>query len=442
MSATICLISIIIHIFSLFLIVKNWGLKSLSHPGLFFIGLWLVSTVSEWYLVYLDYTPTPYPEYIDELNVLSGYTSLCFAFASFFGRKYNNHEFLVKIVSDINKFVRFIHVMLFATIVNFVYSGATFSFAQNRMNLVSDLNHIGKSYTFFDSIVSIIVSPLVFYNIAMGKELSVRLLYNSKRFSYLAMIEPLILTIISSLSIGGRNPIIKTLKEYILGFGLGVNKRVNKSNLRKILIILSLTILLFSGFSTIVSQERNELTGVNVKEYDSKLASFSSGIMEYMSCHYWGYQLRRTDFSSGDRKTYGVATFYGLADLSIPFYSRIRIKGNLWTLLGIDYDPLEVYKSQVDGFYTTSSIYSLLVKDFGVEVSFFVILFMVFITQKIFISLFRFPKTTAISLIPYICVFIYWSSSNFSSGFTSMQPLLIGALMFDLLQNNYIKNKR
>ena len=98
MSATICLISIIIHIFSLFLIVKNWGLKSLSHPGLFFIGLWLVSTVSEWYLVYLDYTPTPYPEYIDELNVLSGYTSLCFAFASFFGRKYNNHEFLVKIV--------------------------------------------------------------------------------------------------------------------------------------------------------------------------------------------------------------------------------------------------------------------------------------------------------------------------------------------------------
>ena len=439
MNDSLYLIAIVAHIFSLILIIKNWGIRSLSYPGFFFSGLWFISTISEWYLVKLDYTPTPNPEYIDELNILSGYTSLCFAIISFWGVKYKNHDFLINIVSDVNKFVNFLHLMLVATLANFIVSGASLSFAQNRMNLVSDLNHIGKSYTFFDSIVSIIVSPLIFYNIAVGKELSNRLLYNSKRVSYFVIVEPLLLTIISSLSIGGRNPIVKTLKEYISGFGIGISKPISKKGVKKTTIMLFFTILLFSGFSTFVSRERNELNGVNIKEYDSEIASFFSGIMEYMSCHYWGYQLRRTDFSSGENKTYGIATFYGLGNISIPFSSTIGIKGNLWNLFGVDYDPLDVYKSQVEGFYTTSSVYSLLVRDFGPNFVFVVIFLLVIISQYIYISLFKNVKSTAISIIPYLCVFIFWSSSNFNFGFPTMQSLLIGALIFDFLQNNYKK---
>ena len=172
---------------------------------------------------------------------------------------------------------------------------------------------------------------------------------------------------------------------------------------------------------------------------ENKVASAFSGIMDYMSANYLGYQLRRNDFSDGKDLKYGICTFYGLGNLYIPFSGLLGIDGNLWEWLGVKYKPQEVYMSGVEGYYTTSTIYSLLVRDFGVNGTYFAIIFLVLSTQLIFTHSLRHEHRTALSLIPIIIVLTYWSSSNFNSGMPGLQPLLIGALLFDLSQNNYSK---
>ena len=308
------------------------------------------------------------------------------------------------------------------------------------MNLVSDLGHINRSFSILDSFLVILTSPLVFYSLTMGREMAKKIVGNgTEKYCNFYIVMPLLITVISSLAIGGRNPVVKTIKDYFLGLGTGVNVSRNKKVRNRLLIIMLVGLIGFMGFSTFISNDRAETYGANVREYSSKFASFSSGIMEYMSFHYWGYQLRRTDFSSGKDSTYGVATFYGLGNLSIPFSSSIGLKGNLWSLLGVDYDPLDVYKSQVDGSYTTSTIFSLLVRDFGTEGTFFAIVLIVIMTQLIFLRTLKVTRRSAMSLIPLLCVFGYWASSNFNSGFPAIQPLIIGALIFDLTQKNYTR---
>lgn len=438
MSENINIIAIVFHAIALLIIGKVWKWKAFVHPGFYFSGLWFVSVISEWYLVKMSYASTPYPEYIDELNIFAAFTSLCFIITSFIGRGFSKLSFSIRIVSDTKLYLKLMYIVFGATLVNFLVSGATLSFGQNRMNLVSDLGHINRSFSILDSLLVILTSPLVFYSFTMGQELVKKIIGNgSGRYRYFYILMPLLITIISSLAIGGRNPIVKTIKDYFFGVGTGIDISVNKKIRNRLLMIIVVSVVGFMGFSTFISNDRAETYGSNAHDYDSAFASFSSGVMEYMSFHYWGYQLRRTDFSSGANKTYGVATFYGLGNLSIPFSSSIGLKGNLWSLFGVDYDPLDVYKAQVDGSYTTSTIFSLLVRDFGANGTFFAIVLIVIMTQLIFLRTLQVARRSAMSLIPILCVCGYWASSNFNSGFPALQPLIIGALIFDFTQNNY-----
>ena len=440
MNEKINVIVVLFHIISLLTIWKIWKWKAFAHPGFYFSGLWFISVISEWYLVNMAYASTPYPEYIDELNIFTAFTSLCFTITSLIGKKHSILSFSIDIISNNKVYLKLMYVVFGATLVNFIISGATLSFGQNRMNLVSDLGHINRSFSILDSFLVILTSPLVFYSLTMGREMAKKIVGNgTEKYCNFYIVMPLLITVISSLAIGGRNPVVKTIKEYFLGLGTGVNVSRNKKVRNRLLIIMLVGLIGFMGFSTFISNDRAETYGANVREYSSKFASFSSGIMEYMSFHYWGNQLRRTDFSSGKDSTYGVATFYGLGNLSIPFSSSIGLKGNLWSLLGVDYDPLDVYKSQVDGSYTTSTIFSLLVRDFGTEGTFFAIVLIVIMTQLIFLRTLKVTRRSAMSLIPLLCVFGYWASSNFNSGFPAIQPLIIGALIFDLTQKNYTR---
>ncbi|MDY5621471.1 MAG: hypothetical protein SPF43_00445, partial [Bacteroidales bacterium] len=115
----------------------------------------------------------------------------------------------------------------------------------------------------------------------------------------------------------------------------------------------------------------------------------------------------------------------------------LGMNGNIWNIIGIDFDPLAVYKSGVEGSYTTSSQFMPLIADFGTKGAYCVIIILVFLTQKIFLSAIRTPQKTAISLILYYMFFCYWFGSNFNNGFMSLYTLFLAAILFESMRFLY-----
>lgn len=435
---------ILTHLFSFIIIVKTWKWKAFAHPGLYFSGIWFVSVISEWYLLTTGEAILINKHLINELNIYSAFTSLCFIVFTFIGHKYVNRNFNVNIVKSEKRYIVYLYMCLFIVILNFVIKGATFSFGINRQMYTGDMAHVTNAASPIDSIFSILSSPIIYFTIFAGIELAKYFTKSSKfNFSKLIIAVPFVITFINALIIGGRNPIAISIKHYLWGIGFGLSAYlITKKVKRRIIRFAFIVLIAFSLFSTAVALQRQQVFGFSKTEAygENKVASAFSGIMDYMSAHYWGYQLRRNDFSDGKDLKYGICTFYGLGNLYIPFSGLLGIDGNLWEWLGVKYKPQEVYMSGVEGYYTTSTIYSLLVRDFGVNGTYFAIIFLVLSTQLIFTHSLRHEHRTALSLIPIIIVLTYWSSSNFNSGMPGLQPLLIGALLFDLTQNNYSKN--
>jgi len=447
MTDLINIICVLVHLLTLIVIWKVWGFRSFIHPGFYFAFLWIVSVTSQWYLIKINYASLPHPEYIDELNIYAAYTSICFSIFSLW-KFHKTRKILldVDIVRDVNRYRVLTYIVLICVIIMFISLGASFSFAYNRMEQTEGLKHIGRNFSFLYSISSIMVSTLIFLTISAGIFLS-RIITKqvSKTNNKWILLMPLFATFIYALAIGGRNPIIGTLKNYFLGIGIGIPIMISSKIKKKILSIIFSSVILFALFSTFIQEGRANIKQQSTKTYDSKFVENFSGIMEYMSAHYWGYQLRRIDFATGEDLMYGVATFYDIGSISIPFSSQLGINGDLWTLFGVKYDPLGIYKSGSEGSYTTSTIYSLLIKDFGIVGTYIAIILLVAITQIVFLNLMNKPKKTAISLIFHILFFTYWASSNFNSGFMNIQGLIIGAVIFDLVLRNYdrkiIKNR-
>ena len=382
---------------------------------------------------------------IDELNVYAAFTSLAFLVFAFIGHRNANRNIRINIVKDKKKYLSYLYLCLFVVMLDFIIKGATFSFGLNRLASTGDMAHVTSTASPIDAVFSILTSPIIYFTIFAGIELAKYFTKSSQfHFSKWSIAVPFVITFINALIIGGRNPVAISIKHYLWGIGFGLSAcLITKSVKRRILRFAFMVFVGFSLFTTMVATQRQQVFGFSNTggRGENKIVSAFSGVMDYMSAHYWGYQLRRNDFSKGDNLQYGVCTFYGLGNLSIPFSGLIGIKGDLWEWCGVKYKPNEVYMSGVVGFYTTSTIYSLLVRDFGVNGTYFAIIFLVLVTQLIFVHLFRHEHKTALSLIPIIVVLTYWSSSNFNSGMPGLQPLLIGALLFDLTQNNYSRKR-
>ena len=436
---------IFVHLVTLLLFVKVWKWKVFAHPGFYFSGIWLVSVISEYYLLSVGKAILIDQALIDELNIYSAFTSFCFLLFVGLGKGKKSIDFRINIVRSKEVFLKYLYLCLALVVFNFILKGASFSFGRNRLAYTGNMAHVMNDASAIDSIISILTSPTIYFTIFMGVEIARYFMENSQlHFSKKALALPFLMTFLNALMIGGRNPIAISVKHYLFGIGMGLSTYFLHGKQKKKIVRFVLIIFIgFSLFSTLVAEGRRQVFGFStvVVENESKLMSTFSGVMDYMSAHYWGYQLRRNDFSSGNDLKYGICTFYGLGNLSIPFFFFFGLEGNVWKWLGVDYNPQEVYLSGVEGFYTTSTIYALLVRDFGVNGTYFAIFFLVIITQFIFVRALKKEHRTALSLIPIIMVFTYWSSSNFNSGFPSLQPLLFGALLFDLTQNNYSRKR-
>ena len=60
--------------------IKIWKLRVLLSPAFYFSIMWMMGPLGCLVLYPLGFFYDPYPEYINELNVLVGVTSICFLF--------------------------------------------------------------------------------------------------------------------------------------------------------------------------------------------------------------------------------------------------------------------------------------------------------------------------------------------------------------------------
>lgn len=435
-------ITLIIVLFVLWIFFCKLGLqKMILHPGTYFLILWAVSIASEWILSCIGVAIIIDSYYIDELNCYAAYTAICFLLCLLLDKKNTVGKIKTfKLFGSYNQFVFFTIVSFAGLLIRFISIGASFNMGANRANIfeydaASSGNFIGSLFIYFNFILQIYSG----------------FLYASKKFNlrnidlkYWIILLPLIEGVFEGVMIGGRNPVIITLKYFIVGIGFAfIGFELPKRKLKKLFCSLAVFFLCFVVFSTIVGNQRAETFGQDnkIEELNNPILNFTYGINKYMSDHYWGYQLRRMDYVDENNLLYGAASFYGALDIKIPFSSRFGIKDNLnlWSIF-TTYTPKELYFDlKYEGYYTTNTIYLSLMKDFGPYGMLFVIFIMVLITHKSYSFILDNSSKKLTSIFIYILLFTYWSSSNFDSIMSRniYMMFLIPLFLYDFFKNKF-----
>ena len=430
---TIC---IIIHIIAIYVLWKNWKGQSILHPGIYFSILWLISTISQWLACKFNVMPLPNEPAIYELNWYAAYTSIIFMLFSFMGKKEHIKIDTFKIVESRCDFIKILLIIsLASTLISWISSGASINFNENRADIISSQIHIDKSFTMLDSILAICNSTLPFVTIVIGFYLGMLMATGSSDIEKKWIILPIVIAFIDAMTQGGRVSVLNCIRNYFIGIGFSLPLySIPKFKLVKLFLFVGIFLLIFLFFISIVGESRANFTG---HEYRFSRFGIFSGVVDYMTSHYWGFQLRRIDYANDVNLYYGINTFYGFLNFRIPFSASLGFDGNIWNIIGVDFDPLAIYKSEVEGSFTTSSQFMPLIADFGTKGTYVMIVFLVFFTQKIFLSVVQRPKKTAVSLILYYMFFCYWFGSNFNNGFMSLYTLFLAAILFESMRFLY-----
>lgn len=436
----ISLVYVVVHILTLRVIYMNLKGRAILYPGFYFAGLWLISTISEWLALKYDIASLPNELAIYELNMYAAYTSLVFMLYSFWGRKESNTMNTFQIAGpNLQYLILLMKIALFTTIIVWIIGGASFNFSENRADIVESQIHLYRTHTLFDSIMSICNTAMPFVTIVIGYYLGEYLAKKNARIDKRWFWVPLIIAIMTAMTQGGRISVLNALRSYVIGLGFSLPLfTIDKNRKLKIITIIGISAVLFLVFISVIGESRASYTGY---EYNYSRFGIFAGVVDYMTSHYWGYQLRRLDYANDINLYYGINTFYGLLDFRLPFSSVIGINGNMWNMLGVDFDPLRIYKEGIEGSYTTSSQFMPLIADFGTKGCFIAVIFLVGLTHKLYLNVIRRPKVSAISLIFFYMAFCYWFGSNFNNGVTSLYTLIISALVYDIARKMSNKAK-
>lgn len=91
----ITIICLLIHLITILTIIKVWKWKVLVHPGFYFAATWFISVISEWYMISIDQAILINMDFIDELNVYSAFTSICFLILTPIGSRLKSNDFSI-----------------------------------------------------------------------------------------------------------------------------------------------------------------------------------------------------------------------------------------------------------------------------------------------------------------------------------------------------------
>lgn len=426
----------------------------LVHPGTFFAIIWLVSVYSQDLLMTFDLAQIRDIASINELNIFVIFTSSFFSFWVMVyddksKRKFNSN---FRLNINLNLFKQFLMITLIGSFLLMLYTW--YSIGVNSLSLahIRDLNTQDKSnyfgtdsniiisilkYTqFFFPILAIVSGYFLGRIYLIGEKLNI-----SNRILYI----PIVISLIYVFTNGGRNPLFIGIKLYFVGICFSLPYKFTAERKKWLLNRIILLSIVLTIFSTIVSDSRSEYYKISTfsQNFENPILSNASGIVEYLGAHYYGYQLRNLDSYHENELGLGFFTFYSLFDISVPFSNYLGIKSNLGSLLGykenrIDYFYL--WRNEMEGYFTTNSMFLGLKLDFGFYGALFFLLVFTLYTHRLFIRIQNQNAITVYTFFWFYLCFEFWASSNFKSSYSS--GLVAGLIMILLFSRFFIIKQR
>jgi hypothetical protein len=454
MSISLIIITEIFLFLNIYLQFKLLKYKALLHPSMFFCIVWIISMPS--YLILSEIDPVmdaKYPELVDELNYYVLFTTICFIIFSIFNHskvKKNNPKWDISSFGII--FKSMVSISLFGSLLFWISTGSSLSIGNNRNTFVEgmiDSYEYGGQFGFLFSLASVLNSLMLPCAIYVGYIVS-KWVFKNEHFEskIFWLILPMVSFFLYSAAIGGRNPLFWGIRYHILGFGFGSLNLINyKSNLRKIMLYTTLIVLLINSYSTFVAADRAKVNEYDIISEDlwakyPVLKPFS-GVIEYMSFHYMGYQYRRVDYVD-DELTMGAKTFSGALKASVPLSSTFGLNLNVGNLIGINkiYQIQDIMYSDREWKETTFTSYMLIYDDFGYFGTFVFIILLVWISQIVYVNWFVKTHKGFMSIFPIFMIWCFWTNTNFDPYFaSSFMPIVYVFLLIDFILINFIKNK-
>ena len=414
----------------------------LLSPGFYFSIIWILGVFGLLLFKSANILIEEYPEYIDELNILVGYTGLCFIFFTKNGAKKVNPS-IIKIKYFISfRLYKIMSVFYFLlALYVFFIEGRGLDFGAARDNMHTTI----ENRSFLVGYFRLLSIPLSIY---AGSEI-IRVFLKRETISItksLFLILPFISDTLFSLTEGGRVAMVYGMMLYIVGAALTIPLDFKVKERKKIIVYGVIIAVFINSMISWIASVRSESDGTSrttelIKE---KLGNFGFlyGAMEYVNSSYVGYQYRRVD-AVDTELGYGQYTFNGFLNWQIPFAARFGVDdASIAKALNIYYHNQETYDFSRDYYYVTHSAYIPIIKDFGFEGAFFAIFFIVYCSHYFFVKIQKKINIKhSVSFFFYYLFLIYWARSNFYGTLSdSVLVPLYGFLIVDII-NGMSKRK-
>ncbi len=438
-------ISVFIQVLTLIVQFAKYGYKSLLHPAFWFVTVWIGSFLS--FILYLDLGFTFiifYPDDVLELMVYVDFTSICVLLFGWL-KSSKVKEVPMKFNFKIDeRLLKYLSIILFSVVlVNWYKSGS--DIVSNRMAGSAEMlknqkmvSQIGVATLLFNIAKSANLVLLTFTSYKITLAVINNTLKNIKFYYYLPTLTMILGTVIS----GGRAGVIYALIYFSTGLFIALATMLSGQLklLKKMSGVMLMAVVGFSLYSTLINQLRAESTDYDPsyekwKEYPALIPI--SGIVQYLTDHYPGYQLRKEDSVTPELEM-GEKTFSFILFYNIPFISQLfNAPVGLASYYGFKLpEAVELGARGLEWENTTATIFLNVYDDFGYYGTFVAIFIFCFLTELVFV---RFVLAEndhyLLSMFPFAIFLYLWTQSIFSHHTTGswMGTLFYQYLILDIL---------
>jgi oligosaccharide repeat unit polymerase len=445
-------ISTFIQLLTLVMQFVKYGYKSLLHPGFWFVTVWIGSFLS--FILYLNIGFTFIifnPEDVIELMVYVDFTSICLLFFGWFkSAKIKDHQMNFKFVIE-EKLLKYLSIILFSVVlINWYKSGS--DIVSNRAAGSAEMlknqkmvSQIGVATLLFNIAKSANLVLLTYTSFKITKAIVDKSFEKIKFYYYLPTLTMILGTVVS----GGRAGVIYALIYFSTGLFIALSTMKNGQLylLKRMSGFMAIALVGFSLYSTLINQLRAEST-----DYDPSFEKWKdypalvpiSGIVQYLTDHYPGYQLRKEDSVTPELEL-GEKTFSFILFFNIPFISQLyNAPIGLASYYGFKLpEAVELGARGLEWENTTATIFLNVYDDFGYYGTFIAIFVFCFLTEFVFTRFVLADNDNyLISMFPFAIFLYLWTQSIFSHHTVGswMGTLFYQYLILDIL--NYLFTPR
>lgn len=438
MQPIISAIALVINILLVIKQIRVWKVRCLLSPGFYFGIIWSFGLIGVLILHPVGLLLESYPQYIDELSLYVGFTGLCFYLISSRGRNTINPD-SIRINFPKQAFAVLSILLLLAALYELNRTGATGNMSESRY-----LAH--ETLESRSTLVNYAFSASIALSILAGYEIMTILNHSGRHSFSVFLLFPLLGNLLMSITLGGRVNIIYSLAYYLIGAAMAfeIEKSIWASlkRYKKQMVVIAIGAVFAISFISYVANQRSTDRSGETSLAEQYIRSLSPvlgaiyGPIDYIVSSYDGYQLRRVDAVDPNNLGYGMYTFNGFINWTLPFAGRFGLEDfSIAKMLDIYYYNQETYDYQRELFYTTHSCYIPIYKDFGFWGSFLCIMLLVFLAHTFFVKIQRYKEIKCVYILYFYLLFLdYWMKSNmYGTLSSSVLQLLYGLLLVDIL---------